>query len=88
MRASVRPSAHPLYVSRKDVPGNLIETEREIYKAQVTGKPANVVDKIVDGKLEKFVAPSVCSSRVLSKTPIKPSATCSRPRSPSSAKTS
>jgi len=30
MRASVRLSAHPLYVSRKDVPGNLIETEREI----------------------------------------------------------
>jgi elongation factor Ts len=54
IRASVRLSAHPLYVSRNDGPGNLIETEREIYKARVTGKPANVVDKIVDGKLEKL----------------------------------
>src|SRR5437660_1900454 len=47
-------AAHPLYVSREDVPGKLIEAEREIYKAQVKGKPAGVVDKIVDGKLDKF----------------------------------
>ena len=44
----------PLSVSRADVPGNLIEAEREIYKAQVKGKPANVADKIVEGKLDKF----------------------------------
>src|ERR1700682_6622868 len=47
-------AAHPLCVSREDVPGNLVEAEREIYKAQVKGKPANVVEKIVDGKLDKF----------------------------------
>jgi len=52
-------AAHPLYVSREDVPGKLIEAEREIYKAQVKGKPANVVDKIVDGKLDKFYS-TVC----------------------------
>ena len=52
-------AAHPLYVSREDVPGKLIEAEREIYKAQVTGKPANVVEKIVDGKLDKFYS-TVC----------------------------
>ena len=52
-------AAHPLYVSREDVPGNLIEAEREIYKAQVQGKPANVVEKIVDGKLDKFYS-TVC----------------------------
>jgi elongation factor Ts len=52
-------AAHPLYVSRGDVPGNLIEAEREIYKAQVKGKPENVADKIVDGKLEKFYS-TVC----------------------------
>jgi elongation factor Ts len=52
-------AAHPLYVSRADVPGNLIEAEREIYKAQVKGKPENVSDKIVDGKLEKFYS-TVC----------------------------
>ena len=52
-------AAHPLYVSREDVPGQLIEAEREIYKAQVKGKPANVVDKMVNGKLDKFYS-TVC----------------------------
>ena len=52
-------AAHPLYVSREDVPGKLIEAEREIYKAQVQGKPANVTEKIVDGKLDKFYS-TVC----------------------------
>src|SRR5438270_853812 len=52
-------AAQPLYVSREDVPGKLIEAEREIYKAQVTGKPANVIEKIVDGKLDKFYS-TVC----------------------------
>ena len=52
-------AAHPLYVSRADVPGNLIEAEREIYKAQVKEKPENVVNKIVEGKLDKFFS-TVC----------------------------
>jgi len=52
-------AAHPLYVGREDVPATLMEAEREIYKAQVTGKPANVVEKIVDGKLDKFYS-TVC----------------------------
>src|SRR3982751_2666653 len=52
-------AAHPLYVSRNDVPGNLIEAEREIYKAQVKGKPDAVMEKIVDGKLDKFYS-TVC----------------------------
>jgi len=52
-------AAHPLYVSRENVPGKLIEAEREIYKAQVKDKPANVVEKIVDGKLDKFYS-TVC----------------------------
>jgi elongation factor Ts len=52
-------AAHPLYVGREDVPGNLVEAERAIYKAQVQGKPEPVVEKIVDGKLEKFYS-TVC----------------------------
>ena len=52
-------AAHPLYVSREDVPGNLIEAEREIYKAQVKGKAERVMNKIVDGKLDKFYS-TVC----------------------------
>jgi elongation factor Ts len=52
-------AAHPVYVLRDEVPAALLEREREIYREQVKGKPANVVDKIVDGKLEKFYG-SVC----------------------------
>ena len=52
-------AAQPLYVGREDVPGTLVEAERKIYKDQVTGKPANVVEKIVDGKLDKFYS-NVC----------------------------
>ncbi len=52
-------AAHPLYVSRADVPGNLIEAEREIYKGQVTGKPDGIAVKIIEGKLEKFYS-TVC----------------------------
>ena len=52
-------AAHPLYVNREEVPAELIESERAIYEAQVKGKPANVVSKIVDGKLDKFYS-TVC----------------------------
>ena len=52
-------AAHPLYVSREEVPAKTVESEREIYDAQVKGKPANVASKIVDGKLDKFYS-TVC----------------------------
>jgi elongation factor Ts len=47
-------AAHPFYVSREQVPSKIVEAERAIYEAQVKGKPANVVGKIVEGKLDKF----------------------------------
>src|SRR5947209_16397467 len=40
-------AAHPLYVRREDVPGPLLEAQREICRAQVKGKPDAVVNKIV-----------------------------------------
>jgi elongation factor Ts len=52
-------AAAPQYVTRDQVPLNIIERERDIYREQVKGKPANVVEKIVDGKVEKFFS-SVC----------------------------
>jgi len=52
-------AAHPLYVSREQVPEKLVLAEREIYAAQVQGKPANILEKIVDGKVEKFFS-TVC----------------------------
>jgi elongation factor Ts len=47
-------AAHPFYVSREQVPSKIVEAERAIYEAQEKGKPANVVSKIVEGKLDKF----------------------------------
>jgi elongation factor Ts len=52
-------AAHPLYVSREEVPAKLVESERAIYEAQVKGKPENVISKIVEGKLDKFYS-TVC----------------------------
>jgi elongation factor Ts len=52
-------AAHPLYVSREDVPEKLVNSECAIYEAQVQGKPENVVSKIVSGKLDKFYS-TVC----------------------------
>lgn len=49
-------AANPLYVSVEDVPAEVIEKEREIYKEQSagSGKPDGVVKKMVEGKLAKF----------------------------------
>jgi elongation factor Ts len=46
----------PLYVKREDVPQDVIEKEKEIYKAQIkdSGKPEKVMEKIIEGKIEKF----------------------------------
>lgn len=47
-------ASSPVYVSRDDVPAETIEKEKKIYRAQITNKPPQVVEKIVEGKLEKF----------------------------------
>ena len=52
-------AAHPLYVSRDEVPEKMVASERAIFEGQVQGKPANVIDKIVAGKLDKFYS-TVC----------------------------
>ena len=52
-------AAHPLYVSREDVPAELVEKEKEIYRTQVKDKPENVVEKIIEGKLNKYYS-DVC----------------------------
>lgn len=49
-------ASNPRYLQREEVPADLISKEREIAAEQVKGKPANIVDKIVDGKMEKFFA--------------------------------
>ena len=46
----------PQYLKREDVPESVLEHERELYRAQALqeGKPERIVDRIVDGRLEKF----------------------------------
>jgi len=52
-------AASPLYVSREQVPDELIQVERRVAAGQVEGKPANIVEKIVDGKIDKFYS-TIC----------------------------
>ena len=51
-------AASPRWVRREDVPAAEVEKEKEIYRAQMEkeGKPANVIDKIIEGKLGSFYA--------------------------------
>ena len=46
----------PGYAAREAVPGDVLDKEKAIYRAQMenSGKPANVIDKIVEGKLGSF----------------------------------
>lgn len=55
-------AAQPDYITEKDVPETVIAQEREIAKSQVKGKPDNIVNKIVDGKIEAFYN-AVCLNR-------------------------
>ncbi|MEZ4619495.1 MAG: translation elongation factor Ts [Caldilineaceae bacterium] len=49
-------AASPLYLSREDVPADMVAREKEIYNEQMvnSGKPAHVLEKILQGKLDKW----------------------------------
>ena len=49
-------AANPRFVRREDVPPDVLDRERDIYRGQIEGqnKPAAVIDKIIDGKLNSF----------------------------------
>jgi elongation factor Ts len=47
-------AASPQYVRRDEVPADVLDRERAIYRDQVKDKPAQVIDKIVDGKLNSY----------------------------------
>jgi elongation factor Ts len=52
------PAAKPICVSKEQVPAETLETERKIYTAQAaeSGKPADIVAKMVEGRVNKFLA--------------------------------
>jgi elongation factor Ts len=64
-------AAEPRFVRREEVTADVLERERAIYREQAaaTGKPANVIDKIVDGKLEKFYAEACLLEQPFVKNP-------------------
>jgi elongation factor Ts len=53
-------AANPPYVSREQIPGHVIEKEREIYRQQMVDqkKPPQIIDRIIEGMLEKFYTES------------------------------
>jgi elongation factor Ts len=63
-------AAGPTWVAREDVPAEVLEKEREIYRAQADPKkPAAVIDKIVEGKLEKFYSEHCLLEQVFIRDP-------------------
>jgi elongation factor Ts len=62
-------AANPTYLSREEVQQDVLDREKEIYKAQVTNKPAPVVEKIIEGKLEKFYSDSCLLDQIFVKDP-------------------
>ena len=51
-------AVNPVSVDRDDVPAEMVEREKEIYTAQAleSGKPENIIEKIVKGKIEKYLS--------------------------------
>jgi len=62
-------AATPFYLSRDEVPQDVIDREKEIYRAQVTDKPSHVVEKIIEGKLEKFYTDTCLIDQIFIKDP-------------------
>jgi elongation factor Ts len=50
-------ASHPVCISEQEIPAELLSREREIYTAQAaeSGKPAEIIEKMVDGKVKKFI---------------------------------
>lgn len=64
-------AANPTYVKREDVPEDVREKEKEIYRKQAkeSGKPDKILDKIAEGKLEKFYAEACLMEQAFIKNP-------------------
>lgn len=47
-------AAQPLCINRDEVPADKVESEKDIFREQMKGKPADIIEKIIDGKMGKF----------------------------------
>lgn len=57
---------NPSYISEDQIPADILEKEKDIYREQLkkSGKPDNIIDKIVDGKMKKYFAESCLINQV------------------------
>ena len=62
-------ATNPTYVSREEIPSEIIDKEKEIYASQVENKPPQVIEKIVAGKVEKFISEICLVDQVFVKDP-------------------
>jgi elongation factor Ts len=62
-------AASPRWVTRDEVPAEVLEREKAIFAEQAAGKPAAVVDKMITGKLEKFYAENCLMEQAFIKDP-------------------
>lgn len=62
-------AANPPYLTSADVPQDVIQKEKDIYRDQVKGKPENIIDKILDGKLKKYYEENCLVDQVFVKDP-------------------
>jgi elongation factor Ts len=64
-------ASNPLGIQAEDVPDDIVDKEKEIYRAQALemGKPENVIDKIVEGKLKKFFTDNCLMNQPYVKNP-------------------
>lgn len=64
-------AANPLYLSRETVPADALARERAVYEAQAkeSGKPAAIIGKMVDGKIEKYYGDTCLMDQVYIKDP-------------------
>lgn len=64
-------ASSPQYISEQDIPQEVLETERRIYREQFadSGKPAEVMDKVIEGKIAKFAEETVLLRQNFVKNP-------------------
>ncbi len=62
-------AASPAYLKREDMPSDVIDKEKDIYASQIKGKPPHVIEKILQGKLEKFYTDNCLVDQLFVKDP-------------------
>ena len=64
-------AANPTYLNREEVPAEILDKEREILRAQALneGKPEKIVDRMVEGRVEKFYKESCLTEQAFVKNP-------------------